>query len=148
MNAYCVFRIGERRAGLEVSAVRETIDPPEVSPVPLAPPFVKGFFNLRGEITALIDLVPFVGGAAAKPGRDAQAVIIEQGGLRFAAPCWEISMFECEKQNFTDHPQAPVFPALEAEVPTERGVFHALNLDRLAAAISHALQFSQLLKSA
>lgn len=147
MSAYCVFNIGERRVGFEIRAVRETIEPPGVSPVPLSPQFVKGLFNLRGEVTALIDLIPFLGGSPAKPGRDAQAVIIEDGALRFAATGWNIAMCDCDQQKFSDHPQAPVYPALEAEVKDGRGDFHAVNLERLAAAFSQALQFNQLLKS-
>jgi purine-binding chemotaxis protein CheW len=58
MTAYCVFDVGDRRVGLPMDHVREIIEQSGVTPVPvpLAPDFVRGLFNLRGQVLPFLDL--------------------------------------------------------------------------------------------
>ncbi len=53
---YCVFRAGRERFCLAVLDVDEVVEWPQVTAVPLGPPFLKGVFNLRGTIVPLIDI--------------------------------------------------------------------------------------------
>ena len=53
---FCVFRCGRERFCLPVLDVEEVLDWPLVTPVPLAPPYFLGIFNLRGVIVPLIDI--------------------------------------------------------------------------------------------
>lgn len=52
----CTFFIGDFTFGLEVRAIQEVILYQEMTPVPLAPPTVRGLINLRGQIVTAIDL--------------------------------------------------------------------------------------------
>ncbi|MHC4253162.1 MAG: chemotaxis protein CheW, partial [Planctomycetota bacterium] len=56
VTQYCSFRLGAASYGVEVEKVRETLRGMDVTPVPLAPPSVRGIVNLRGEIVTAIDL--------------------------------------------------------------------------------------------
>jgi purine-binding chemotaxis protein CheW len=50
------FRVGEQSYALPISAVREIVRPPEITPVPQSPEHVAGVMNLRGRIVPVIDL--------------------------------------------------------------------------------------------
>lgn len=125
-------------------SVREIIDPPVPTPVPLTPPFIHGLFNLRGEVVTLLDLAPFVG---AKPQPEAvatRAVVLQHGPIRFAVPTPQIQTLLPEAPPTELHPQAAMYPALEVELPTDRGQVHVLNLDRLAATVGQSMRFGDL----
>ncbi|HEV2297782.1 MAG TPA: chemotaxis protein CheW [Candidatus Acidoferrales bacterium] len=55
-SQYCVFRAGRERFCLAVLAVEEVVDWPQVTRIPLCPPFLMGVFNLRGSIVPLVDI--------------------------------------------------------------------------------------------
>jgi chemotaxis signal transduction protein len=53
---YCVFRAGRERFCLAVLDVEEVVEWPVLTPMPLAPAFLMGIFNLRGGIVPIIDI--------------------------------------------------------------------------------------------
>ena len=53
---YCIFRAGRERYSLAVLDVEEVVDWPPVTPLPLAPSFLMGIFNLRGSIVPVVDI--------------------------------------------------------------------------------------------
>lgn len=55
-STYCLFRAGRERFCLAVLDVEEVVEWPAVTPVPLAPPFLMGIFNLRGLIVPVVDI--------------------------------------------------------------------------------------------
>src|SRR6185295_1390429 len=52
----CAFWLGEHCYGLQTALVGEVVTVEALTPVPLAPPPVRGLFNLRGAPVALVDL--------------------------------------------------------------------------------------------
>jgi purine-binding chemotaxis protein CheW len=50
------FTIEGASFGVDVARVREVVRPQDVTPIPLAPPYVAGLINLRGEIVTALDL--------------------------------------------------------------------------------------------
>ncbi len=52
----CTFFIGDFTFGVDVRAIQEVILYQDMTPVPLAPPAVRGLINLRGQIVTAIDL--------------------------------------------------------------------------------------------
>ncbi|HRE84142.1 MAG TPA: chemotaxis protein CheW [Opitutaceae bacterium] len=52
----CTFSIGETLFGIDVQKIQEVIFYQEMTPVPTAPPAVRGLINLRGQIVTAIDL--------------------------------------------------------------------------------------------
>ncbi|MGA2080324.1 MAG: chemotaxis protein CheW [Holophaga sp.] len=94
MTQYSTFYLGDRRFGLPILSVREIIRSCEITPVPLAPPHVRGLINLRGQIVTILDLavrldiqdrpdareshvVVLAGGESALPARERST---DQGG--------------------------------------------------------------------
>ena len=53
---YCSFYVGDLYLGLEVERVQEVLHNSPITPVPTAPPAVRGLINLRGQIVTAIDL--------------------------------------------------------------------------------------------
>jgi len=53
---YCTFELGSLLLGVKAQSVQEVIRTQLVTPVPLAPDFVRGLMNLRGQIVLVVDL--------------------------------------------------------------------------------------------
>jgi purine-binding chemotaxis protein CheW len=53
---YLTFRLGREEFGIHILKVREIVAILPVTPVPSAPPFVKGVVNLRGKVIPVVDL--------------------------------------------------------------------------------------------
>jgi chemotaxis signal transduction protein len=52
---YCGFRVGERRFGVPVALVKEVHAPTTITAIPGAPPEVRGYVNLRGNLYLVLD---------------------------------------------------------------------------------------------
>ncbi|MBI2569371.1 MAG: purine-binding chemotaxis protein CheW [Candidatus Schekmanbacteria bacterium] len=55
------FHLAGERYALDIAGVREILDLPTITPIPLTPPFVQGVVNVRGEIIACIDPAGILG---------------------------------------------------------------------------------------
>ena len=53
---YSTFYISNRLYGIDVTEVQEIVKPMPVTPIPLAPTYVKGLINLRGQVATAIGL--------------------------------------------------------------------------------------------
>ncbi len=70
------FQLAGLLLGIDVLQVLEVLRPQPITPVPLAPPFVEGLLNLRGQLVTAIDLRRRLNLAAAPgAGRRLHAVV-------------------------------------------------------------------------
>lgn len=53
---FCTFHVSDLFLGIEVERVQEVIRDSYITPVPTAPPWIRGLINLRGQIVTAIDL--------------------------------------------------------------------------------------------
>ncbi len=53
---FCTFYLNKHFFGIEVEKVQEVFRYQEMTPIPLAPPTIKGLINLRGQIITAVDL--------------------------------------------------------------------------------------------
>ena len=146
MTAFCVFDVGDRRVGLPMAHVCEIIERQVVTPVPvpLAPPFVRGLFNLRGQVLPFLDLAPFVGALLQGGEAGDRAVVVERSSFRFATSGARIDTVEVDPATFQPLADAALFPALAAEASGPRGNFLVIHLDRLEACLGQALKLGEL----
>ena len=56
-----ICEIRGRRCALPTESVREVVSAPALTPVPLAPPVIKGVLPIRGQIVPLLDLGVYLG---------------------------------------------------------------------------------------
>lgn len=60
-DGYVTLRLADQWLGIPVILIQEVIAGGRISPVPLAPPEVEGFLNLRGQIVTAVDLRTVLG---------------------------------------------------------------------------------------
>ncbi len=80
MSARCTFHIGPFYFGIPVEAVQEVLRGQTLTPVPLAPPAVKGLLNLRGDIVTVLDLSETLGVHPRRAGSPPLHVLIRDRG--------------------------------------------------------------------
>ncbi|MGH7177907.1 MAG: chemotaxis protein CheW [Tepidisphaeraceae bacterium] len=61
IRAFCTFRADDRLYGIDVTSLREVSTNITITPVPHAPPAVRGLANLRSQILLVLDLRPLLG---------------------------------------------------------------------------------------
>jgi purine-binding chemotaxis protein CheW len=52
-----VFKLGTEEYGMVIDQIKEVVITPNIAKIPLAPSYVKGVANIRGNIISIIDLV-------------------------------------------------------------------------------------------
>lgn len=84
-------KVGVQEFAIDVMCVREIRGWMSSTPMPHAPPSVKGMINLRGVVLSVIDLGERLGLAPVEPGSSAVVVVVQQGdqllGLLVDAVC-------------------------------------------------------------
>ncbi len=76
MKSFVSFRVGSVDMAVPIEKVREVIEIEEVTPLPGAPPYVKGMFNLRNSVIAVISLPERLGIERAE---DSNRVVVLEG---------------------------------------------------------------------
>ncbi len=80
------FQIGEELYGIDIMEVKEIVRVQDVRPIPNAPSYVEGIFNLRGEIIPIINLHRRFHLKRAAQGEDDELlsgfIIIEINGMK------------------------------------------------------------------
>jgi purine-binding chemotaxis protein CheW len=82
MRQFCTFYVAGQAFGIDADRVKEVIRFQPITPVPLAPPTVRGLMNLRGQIVTTIDLRRRLDmGALAEGARPINVVLDIEGDL-------------------------------------------------------------------
>lgn len=76
-QTFLTFRLGDEHFGMEVSNVREILDPCRITRVPASPSHMLGVINVRGITTAVMDLRLRFGLGACGGGPDTRIIILE-----------------------------------------------------------------------
>ena len=70
------------RFAVEVRYAREVVVFDEYTIVPLAPPYLLGVANLRGNIMPVVDVRPLLGLAPAVAGHEVRALVVERDAVK------------------------------------------------------------------
>src|SRR5262249_17432146 len=76
-DCFCTFRLAGRRFGFDIGTVREVNTQTAFTPVPHAPPAVRGYVNLRGHLFLVLDLRLLLGLEPAPVTPDSRLVIFK-----------------------------------------------------------------------
>ena len=79
LTPFCTFRLNQRLYGIKLSEVREVSTGLPITPVPHAPPAVRGLANLRSRIYLVIELRQMLGFPSADPTPDNRLLILRPG---------------------------------------------------------------------
>ena len=74
------FYVGDSLCGMDILKVQEINKLLDMTEVPLAPDYVKGILNLRGQIVTVIDLGSKLNLADTKTGSDTRNIIVNSNG--------------------------------------------------------------------
>lgn len=80
----CAFFVGDEEYAIDIMRVDEILPPQKATPVPGAPPFVRGVINLRGTILPVIDLRRRLKAAPPTTPRKPKVVVCWLGRRRLA----------------------------------------------------------------
>ena len=83
-TGYVTFSVAGELLGLDVLLVQEVLVPQEIARVPLAPPEVAGFLNLRGQIVTAVDLRARLGLPPRPAGEGFMNVVVRDAGELFS----------------------------------------------------------------
>ncbi|SCK29365.1 chemotaxis protein CheW [Vogesella sp. LIG4] len=77
---YLTFTLGRDIYALQIAPIREIIEYPGLTEIPMTPEFLRGVINLRGAVVPVIDLAVRFGRGLTKVGRRTCIVITEIAG--------------------------------------------------------------------
>lgn len=101
----CSFRVGGLLLGIEVTKVQEVIQFQTMTRVPLAPKYVRGLINLRGQIITAIDLRQCFGFQAFKNDEEPMNIIVHDDGHLVSLLVDSIGdVFEVHERDFETAP--------------------------------------------
>lgn len=83
VNICCQFDVSGKRYSLPMAEMVEIGSLSRVFPLPLAPTYIRGLLNLRGQVMPVVDLDP-IQGVPVRTLANRHLVIAEQGGDRLA----------------------------------------------------------------
>lgn len=86
ITQYLSFNLGKDRFALEIAPIREIIEYPGLTGIPMTPSFMRGVINLRGSVVPVIDLSARFGREPTDVGRRTCVVIVEVNAVAQAAP--------------------------------------------------------------
>lgn len=131
------FHVGSDLFGIDVMKVQEVTAGPTVVPVPLAPPFVRGLVNLRGQIATALGLRElFERGGGAESGQ--MSVVCKIDGNLVSLLVDSIGqVIEVDAAAFEPSPET-IPPAVRKFVSgiykTNEGLLSVLDLESLSLA--------------
>ncbi|MEO0335597.1 MAG: chemotaxis protein CheW, partial [Pseudomonadota bacterium] len=125
-DIYGSFLLGESEFAISVKAIQEVVNEPEsYNPVPLAPDYLLGLFNLRGMIIPVIDLRKLFGISSGADLDEKKVAIIEHGSL-----CVGI-LFDCTREVFDGNTtEKSLFKGASAQTEKEKVIEGVFKLDQ------------------
>lgn len=145
VKQFLTFQVCGELYGMNIESVREVIEYPTVTEVPLMPPFVKGVVNLRGDVVPIIDLSVRFGKPHTDIARRTCIVIVE---IRHEEEEQIIGMIVEAVSEVVDIPETDIEPppAFGARIRSEfiEGVAKVGGAFAVLLAASHVLSIEEM----
>lgn len=111
---YLTFFLDREEYGIPILTVREIIGLLPVTPVPKAPPYVKGVINLRGKVIPVVDLRLKFDMEPIRTTDETCIIVVQTGGS-------ELGVMVDKVSEVLDIPDGEIVdaPSLGAEIPTD-----------------------------
>lgn len=143
---YATFVVAGHYFGTDVTQVQEVLRHQAMTPVPLAPPVIKGLINLRGQIVTAIEMRQRLGMAARGDGEESMNVVVRTDDGAISLLVDEIGdVVEGEPRLFEPPPESldPVLRSLVSGIYKLKGrlllvldIRQTLNLDAVVGQLA------------
>ena len=118
VNQYLTFSVSGENLAMSIEAVKEIIETPQVTRVPMTPEYIRGVINLRGNVVPVIDLGARLGRGPLTLTKRSCIVLVE---VQAGGDGHVLGMLVDEVRNILDIPRRDVKPAPEfgSEIRTD-----------------------------
>jgi purine-binding chemotaxis protein CheW len=134
-DRYMTFSVSGGQFAIPLSKVQEVIPDTEVTPVPMAPDYLRGIINLRGRIVSVVALNLRFGLPPPSGSGDASILIIENKGSLLGLQTDSIdNVIQLASDQISPPPSystAPYNKYVEAVAQTDRHLIVILNSEKL-----------------
>jgi purine-binding chemotaxis protein CheW len=138
---YSTFFIDEMQYGIDVMKVQEITRPMAMTDVPLAPPYVRGLINLRGQIAIAIKLRTLFGVKTNEPS-ELMNVVCRVDGLLLTFLIDRVGDVVELQENLSEQVPETVEPSvrqyLEGVYKTTGGILSIINVEKLVSAVNQS----------
>jgi purine-binding chemotaxis protein CheW len=128
-------QIGDQQFAIDIMSVREIRGWAPSTPLPHAPPYVRGMINLRGLILPVVDLGARLGLASTQPDSASVVVVAEisgrQVGLLVDAVCDILLLTANMLQETPDVGARVIQDFVQGVITTDEGIVTLLSLDQV-----------------
>jgi len=136
---FLIFSLQGSLYALDLAQVAEVGDPPQMYPIPLAPPYYSGALNFHGDIVAVMSLGVFLG--LAGPNKPGKIIVLHQEIASLAFLVDTVVRIVSEMEVSFNSPSGGSFAA--ASLGLADGEAIQLDLDALVREAETAMQKSQ-----
>lgn len=130
------FRLGQNYFLIPLEHSREVFPVPmQITPVPLAQPWVYGVANLRGDLLPLVDLQHFLLGTQVKPGKSSRVMVLNHPDLYSGVIVDEVfglKHFQQPPERFDQSEMEPMNAFLEGRLFQQNRHWYVFNFLKLA----------------
>jgi purine-binding chemotaxis protein CheW len=118
VTQYLTFNVADERLAMSIDAVKEIIETPTVTRVPMTPDFIRGVINLRGSVVPVIDLGARLGRGSITLTKRSCIVLVE---VRTGEDGHILGMLVDEVKNILEIPREDIKPPPElgSEIRTD-----------------------------
>lgn len=133
-HQYSTFYVADRLYGIDVTKVQEIVRPMPITSIPLAPDYVRGLINLRGQVATAIGLRELFG-ITEDPPSDFMNVVCKIDGSLISLHVDQIAdVMYVKEENFETTPQTippKVRQFMDGVYKTENNLLSVINIDRI-----------------
>lgn len=135
MMEVTTFMVGDACCGIDILTVQEINKPASITPVPLAPEYVRGILNLRGQIITVLDVSTRLELPFRMPTKRQRNIIVQYENESIALQVDSIGdVLRCRQEDIEKNPaniagiQGRYFTGV---IKTQKQLICILNLDAL-----------------
>ena len=140
---YCLFHLSRQTYAVPLSYVREVLIRPVVTPVPLAPPLLKGMTGFRGEVLPVftIDTLLHSGDALPSDTERSRVLVLSHNETFFGILVDQVSRAEFSQDEMPIPDQED--EALSREFVINKNTIHLMNPAKLHAGLAASFNTTQ-----
>jgi purine-binding chemotaxis protein CheW len=144
-DLFTTFYVGSSLFGIEVMRVQEVTGTPSITPVPLAPAFIRGLINLRGQLATALGLKELIGQGCAENPNEMSVVCRMDGNLVSLMVDQIGDVLEVSRDSYESTPDtlpAGVKKFVKGVYKTNESLLSVLDLESIARELSPSLEKS------